>query len=246
VTATWEYVSSKLGAVKPETKKKAEEIFLAARKAGHEIWFMWGMGSSAEHKTGRALDLMVRNEAAGDWIRNYIWANRARLRLQHVIWEQHITSTVTQPGVRRAMADRGNSTENHYDHNHVLFLTGPYVTPGNTIPKPPVKPPTKPTVPRPPAPTKKTNEAIAAEVIAGKWSNGNARKVRLQQAGYNPSVIQALVNKALKGTTKKSLAVIVNEVIAGKWGNGTDRKKRLTAAGYNAATVQAEVNKSLR
>jgi hypothetical protein len=237
---SWEYVSSKLGNVRPETRSKAKEIYEAARAAGHEIWFMWGMGSSAEHKTGRALDLMVRNEAAGDWVRNYIWANRARLRLQHVIWEQHITSTVTEPGVRRKMADRGNSTENHYDHNHVFFLTGAYVAPGKTTPKPP----TKPTTPKPP--TKKTNAQVAAEVIAGKWGNNPQRATKLKAAGYNPSVIQVLVNQTLaKKPARKSNAQLASEVIAGKWGNGDQRKKRLAAAGYSYAAVQAEVNRRL-
>lgn len=244
MTNSWEYVSSKLGSkLKPETKAKAKEIFDAAAHAGHEIWFIWGMGSSAEHSTGRALDLMVRNEAAGDWVRNYIWANRARLRLQHVIWEQHITSTVTQPGVRRQMPDRGNSTKNHYDHNHVLFLTGAYVAPGKPAPKPPVTP--KPT-PKPPTSGKKTNEQIVGEVIAGKWGNGLDRKKRLKAAGYNPSVIQALVNKQLKAPKRKTLDQVVAEVIAGKWGNGDDRHKRLSAAGYNYSQVQSAVNARLR
>ena len=48
------------------------------------------------------------------------------------------------------------------------------------------------------APKKKSNEEIAKEVIAGKWGNGSARKKRLTDAGYNYSVIQALVNKMLK------------------------------------------------
>ena len=47
-------------------------------------------------------------------------------------------------------------------------------------------------------PTKKSNEEIAREVIAGKWGNGAARKQRLTAAGYNYSVIQVLVNKLLK------------------------------------------------
>jgi hypothetical protein len=145
---SFEYVSSKLGNVKPETKLIAKELFDAAKKAGHQVWFMWGMGGGKEHGSGLALDLMVRNEAAGDFLRDYIWANRSRLRLHHVIWEQHITSTVVQPGVRRKMADRGSTTENHYDHNHVWFFPGEYVPPvklgGGThapIPKPPAKPP---------------------------------------------------------------------------------------------------------
>lgn len=150
---TWEYASSKLGAIKPATRSKAKEIFDAAQRAGHDIWFMWGMGSSGEHATGNALDLMVRNEAAGDFVRDYIWANRSRLRLQHVIWEQHITSTVRYPGVRRKMEDRGNTTQNHYDHNHVKFLDDrAYVPPTNLgggasapytpAPKPPTTTPT--------------------------------------------------------------------------------------------------------
>lgn len=47
-------------------------------------------------------------------------------------------------------------------------------------------------------PAKKTSEQIAKEVIDGKWGNGAARKKKLKDAGYNPSVIQSLVNKLLK------------------------------------------------
>ena len=47
-------------------------------------------------------------------------------------------------------------------------------------------------------PTKKTNEEVAKEVIAGKWGNGNERKERLRNAGYNPTTIQRLVNQILK------------------------------------------------
>ena len=71
----------------------------------------------------------------------------SRLRLIHVIWEQHITSTRVQPGVRRKMADRGSTTENHYDHNHVWFYPGKYTPPPaagpakpTTTPKPQPKP----------------------------------------------------------------------------------------------------------
>lgn len=130
----WAYVSSRLGDVLPETRAIAQEIFFAAKAAGHDIWFMWGMGDSEEHKSRTALDLMVRNEAAGDWVRNYAWEHRKRIRLRHVIWEQHITSTVNQPGVRRRMADRGNPTANHYDHNHLWVFPGPYQPPAGTTP----------------------------------------------------------------------------------------------------------------
>lgn len=45
------------------------------------------------------------------------------------------------------------------------------------------------------APTKKSNEEIAKEVIKGLWGNGTERKERLEKAGYNYRTIQALVNK---------------------------------------------------
>lgn len=46
-------------------------------------------------------------------------------------------------------------------------------------------------------PSKKTNEAIAREVIAGLWGNGSARKKKLEAAGYDYNTIQNLVNKLL-------------------------------------------------
>lgn len=139
------YRMSKVGSINSATRSKCVEIIKAAAKAGHDIWFVWGAGGG-EHTAppGLSLDLMVKNSTAGDWVRNYIWANRARLRLRHVIWEQHITSTVVSPGVRRAMADRGSTTNNHMDHNHVMFLDGAaYVPPnGSSTPSAPTKPET--------------------------------------------------------------------------------------------------------
>ena len=44
--------------------------------------------------------------------------------------------------------------------------------------------------------TKKTNEEVAKEVLAGKWGNGEARKTALANAGYKYSEIQSLVNTA--------------------------------------------------
>lgn len=90
---------------------------------------------------------------------------------------------------------------------------------------------------------KKTVDEIAAEVIAGKWGNGEDRKNKLTAAGYDYKTVQARVNEMLK---RKSNTEIAKEVIAGKWGNGDARKKKLTAAGYDYASVQALVNKMLK
>ena len=53
---------------------------------------------------------------------------------------------------------------------------------------------------------KKTVSEIADEVIAGKWGNGNERKTKLTEAGYNYTEIQAEVNKRLGGSKSGSSA----------------------------------------
>ena len=95
---------------------------------------------------------------------------------------------------------------------------------------------------------KKSLEAIAKEVIDGKWGVGDDRVKALTKAGYNAAAVQKKVNELLKPNTskKKSNAVIAKEVIDGKWGNGDARKKKLTAAGYNYNAIQKEVNKLLK
>lgn len=239
--SAYDYVTSKLGKVTGPTKSKAHEVFFAALDAGHDIWFMWGYDGNAgntEHHSGRALDFMVRNHAAGQWVRNYIWTNRARLGLQHVIWEQHITSTVTSPGVVRKMADRGSTTENHMDHVHALFFTGVYkaADSGST--------PVDPTPPK-----VKTNAQIVNEILEGEWGDGYTRTQKLHAAGYDPLALQRLVNieidRRAAAKVKKTVSQIASEVIDLKWGVGVDRVTRLTAAGYNASTVQKEVNRQL-
>ena len=46
-----------------------------------------------------------------------------------------------------------------------------------------------------PQPVQKSNEELANEVIEGKWGNGEERKRRLTEAGYNYEEIQRLVNE---------------------------------------------------
>lgn len=96
------------------------------------------------------------------------------------------------------------------------------------------------------APAKKSNEAVADEVIAGRWGNGADRKERLKAAGYDYSAIQGIVNDRLGTPSKKSMDEIAREVIHGDWGNGSDRKNRLAQAGYNYSEVQRRVNELLK
>ena len=94
--------------------------------------------------------------------------------------------------------------------------------------------------------SKKLNEQIADEVIAGKWGNGSDRFNRLAQAGYDGNTIQNIVNQKLSGSvstpkpSKKSNETIAQEVINGAWGNGEDRKNKLIAAGYDYNTIQSK------
>lgn len=80
---------------------------------------------------------------------------------------------------------------------------------------------------------KKVTEAIINAVIAGKYGVGDARKKKLESAGYNYKEVQSAV----------SLRLVARDVIAGKYGNGLIRKLRLRAKGFDPAKVQAEVNR---
>lgn len=51
-------------------------------------------------------------------------------------------------------------------------------------------------------PAKKSNEEIAAEVIAGQWGNGRARTDALTAAGYDAKAVQAAVNAKLGAKTQ--------------------------------------------
>ncbi len=94
-------------------------------------------------------------------------------------------------------------------------------------------------------------EAIAKEVIKGKWGNGQERADRLRAAGYDYKTVQDKVNAILHGTdTKKKkelkdIETVAREVIRGKWGNGAERKEKLTKAGYDYSKVQGKVNELL-
>lgn len=50
-----------------------------------------------------------------------------------------------------------------------------------------------------PTPTRLSNEALARQVIAGQWGNGNERIQRITSAGYDYEAIRAEVNRILRG-----------------------------------------------
>lgn len=104
-----------------------------------------------------------------------------------------------------------------------------------------------------PAPGKQTTAQVAAAVYAGDYGNEPQRSVRLRDAGYDPAVIQAEVNRRYYGgggsapapapAPSSNLAAVAAQVYAGDFGNGQDRINRLRKAGHDPVAVQAEVNR---
>ena len=96
-------------------------------------------------------------------------------------------------------------------------------------------------------PQLKPVDTVAREVIAGQWGNGEDRKARLTQSGYDYNVVQARVNEILNPQPqRKSIDEIAREVIRGKWCNNPERKRRLESAGYDYTAVQKRVNQLMK
>ena len=76
--------------------------------------------------------------------------------------------------------------------------------------------------------------------IQGTYGNGQERVLNLMKAGYDPNLVQGMVNSIMAGYDKVAL-----DVINGKYGNGTDRIKALRKAGYDPNAVQTLVNHML-
>ena len=76
--------------------------------------------------------------------------------------------------------------------------------------------------------------------IRGDYGNGAARVAALRKAGFDPEVVQSLVNSILAGNEKVAL-----DVIDGKYGNGEARVIALRKAGYDPEVIQKLVNAML-
>lgn len=156
----------RMGNVSALTRKTAEEIVTQAAKAGHTIRVVHGKDSNrgnTEHYSGYATDYMTfsdsrlsgTNRAIGDWVAEYVWKHRKRLRVRWIIWRQRIRSTSPgKSGQWEGMANRGSPTANHMDHVHLYQAAGTYVPPSGSKPKP-SKPKPKPSKPKPSKPAGK-------------------------------------------------------------------------------------------
>ena len=85
---------------------------------------------------------------------------------------------------------------------------------------------------------------IVQEVLQGRWGNGDARKEKLQAAGYSWIEIQSLINKQYGvGPAQATNEEIAQEVLNGKWGTGVDRRTRLINAGFDYNAIQSLANR---
>ncbi len=81
------------------------------------------------------------------------------------------------------------------------------------------------------------NLAAAYDVLAGKYGDGEARRINLAAAGYDYDAVQSLVNALCKG-----YGPVANDVMNGKYGNDAARRYNLIRAGYDPDQVQNLVN----
>lgn len=105
---------SGLGRVKPWVSSAAK--FLSCLYDEPDLIGVAGRGRVSDHPLGLALDLMTRG-AEGDRIAECALRNREALGISYVIWKQRINYG---SGWQR-MENRGNETENHFDHVHISF-----------------------------------------------------------------------------------------------------------------------------
>ena len=66
-----------------------------------------------------------------------------------------------------------------------------------------------------PQPTRKTNDQLADEVIAGQWGNGADRKKRLTDAGYDYDAVQNVVNQKTGATQAQYYTVQRGDTLSG-------------------------------
>ncbi|TDH25014.1 hypothetical protein EJ571_03805 [Mycobacteroides franklinii] len=79
-----------------------------------------GRGGGGDHGRGLALDFMTSSYSTGTALANFVLANRDRLGVTYVIWQQRYNDG----NGWSAMENRGSPTANHMDHVHVSFRAG--------------------------------------------------------------------------------------------------------------------------
>ena len=107
--------------LQPQTAAFKEEV---ANLFGITSFSGYRPGDSGDHGKGLAIDFMVPvSSALGDQIADYAIQNMASRGISYIIWKQRFyapfDSKYGPAYTWNSMPDRGNVTENHYDHVHV-------------------------------------------------------------------------------------------------------------------------------
>lgn len=99
-----------------------EQVFPYYRQSG--AIYGWREDPIPDHPSGQALDIMLADDgrtpesvAAGNLVNGFLMLNAETLGIDYMVYRQHIW----YPGREwRLMDDRGNWTDNHMNHIHVL------------------------------------------------------------------------------------------------------------------------------
>lgn len=95
-----------------------------------------------------------------------------------------------------------------------------------------------------PAPATKSIEEVAKEVIAGKYGNGEARKIALKNAGYDYAAVQARVNEIVNGSKTSSFTAykvkVTTSALNIRSGPGTNNKVVGVIRGRGVYTIVDE------
>ena len=95
----------------------AQKVYSAVRTQFPDMTNIGGYraGDPGDHGSGNAVDIMVTG-SRGDQIASWLQANAGSLNIKYVIWQQRIWMP---GGSWKPMEDRGDPTQNHFDHVHV-------------------------------------------------------------------------------------------------------------------------------
>lgn len=86
-----------------------------------------------DHPSGRAVDVMIPNSTTaegkelGDKVKDYVYGSRDAFNVEYMIWRQQYIPAEGEP---HQMEDRGDPTQNHYDHVHITVAGGGMPAPG--------------------------------------------------------------------------------------------------------------------
>ncbi|WP_169701925.1 hypothetical protein [Janibacter terrae] len=95
----------------------AQKVYSAVRTQFPDMTDIGGYraGDPGDHGSGRAVDIMVTG-ARGDQVNAWLQQHAGELNITYIIWQQRIWYP---NGSSNMMEDRGDPTQNHYDHVHV-------------------------------------------------------------------------------------------------------------------------------